>query len=95
MSSEYLPAGVADDITDIPAQSADKAAYYQIAKVDAGLLAWNFTVLDERAEEIASVDRAFRGFGREVSAFETVTNDHVPHRQPSRKIFTDTGTYQT
>lgn len=62
---------VADDISDVPAQSKNKSTYYQIAKVDAGLLAWNFKVLDEHAEEIASVDRAFRGFGREVRAFET------------------------
>ncbi|KAF5330868.1 hypothetical protein D9619_005864 [Psilocybe cf. subviscida] len=63
---EYLPVDVADDISDVPAQSKNKSTYYQIAKVDAGLLAWNFKVLDEHAEEIASVGRAFRGFGREI-----------------------------
>ena len=39
--------------------------YHQFAAIDAGFLAWNFPIADEN-QEIASVERAFRGFGREI-----------------------------
>ncbi|KAJ3533584.1 hypothetical protein NM688_g7263 [Phlebia brevispora] len=41
-------------------------SFRQLAKIDQGFLAWHFTLLDARGEEIASVDRTFRGFGREI-----------------------------
>lgn len=40
--------------------------FYQVAKVDAGFFAWHFRLLDENGNQIASIDRAFRGIGREV-----------------------------
>jgi len=40
--------------------------FYQVAKVDAGFLAWHFRLLDESGNKIASIDRAFRGIGREL-----------------------------
>ena len=54
-----------------PAKAED-AMYFQIGGVNSGFLAWNFRVLDEDGNEIASVDRAFRGLGREVGV-------HMPH----------------
>jgi len=41
--------------------------FIQFARIDAGLLAWNFVLQDSRRQEIASVTRGFRGWGREVS----------------------------
>ncbi|KAI0256731.1 Scramblase-domain-containing protein [Lactifluus subvellereus] len=40
--------------------------FAQFAKVDEGFWAWHFTLRDSRGEELASVSRAFRGFGREI-----------------------------
>lgn len=54
-----------------PAEENDPM-YFQTGKVDSGFLAWNFRVLDEDGNEIASVGRAFRGLGREVGV-------HMPH----------------
>lgn len=39
--------------------------FNQFAAIDAGFLAWNFPIADE-IQEIASVERNFRGFGREL-----------------------------
>lgn len=47
--------------------------FVQFAKIDAGLLAWHFILEDARAQEIASVERGFRGFGREVSPIHPST----------------------
>lgn len=41
--------------------------FSQFANIDSPFLAWTFLLRDAREEEIASIDRAFRGFGREVS----------------------------
>lgn len=41
--------------------------YIQFARINAGLLAWDFVLEDSRRLEIASVTRGFRGWGREVS----------------------------
>jgi hypothetical protein len=41
--------------------------FIQFARIDAGLLAWDFVLEDSRRQEIASVTRGFRGWGREVS----------------------------
>ena len=45
--------------------------FVQFARIDAGLLAWNFVLEDSRRLEIASVTRGFRGWGREVSNNQT------------------------
>ena len=65
--------------------------YHQVAQVDAGFLAWHFRLVDESKAEIASIDREFRGIGREVrrkavrrGAKPTILND---------QIFTDTGSH--
>jgi len=44
-------------------------SYAQFARIDEGFLAWHFGLFDRRGEEIATVKRAFRGFGREVIIF--------------------------
>jgi hypothetical protein len=40
--------------------------FVQFAKIDEGFWAWHFTLRGSRGEELASVNRAFRGFGREM-----------------------------
>lgn len=44
----------------------ESSKFTQFARIDQGFLAWHFNLVDARKEVIASVDRAFRGFGREV-----------------------------
>jgi hypothetical protein len=41
-------------------------SFSQFARIDEGFLAWHFKIFDRRNEEIVAVNRAFRGFGREV-----------------------------
>ncbi|OAX38902.1 Scramblase-domain-containing protein [Rhizopogon vinicolor AM-OR11-026] len=41
-------------------------SFTQFAKIDEGLWAWHFSMLDARGTPIATVNRAFRGFGREI-----------------------------
>ena len=40
--------------------------FSQFAKIDEGFWAWHFTLRGSRSEELASISRAFRGFGREM-----------------------------
>jgi len=40
--------------------------FVQFAKIDEGFWAWHFTLRGSRGEEMASISRAFRGFGREL-----------------------------
>lgn len=40
--------------------------FKQLANIDEGFWAWYFTLRDEHGADIASVNRAFRGLGREV-----------------------------
>ncbi|KAF8969932.1 Scramblase-domain-containing protein [Flammula alnicola] len=61
---ENIPTGLTDNFDQ--ANQSNESVYYQIGKVDSGFLAWNFRVSDQHGNEIASVDRAFRGIGREV-----------------------------
>lgn len=68
--------------------------FTQFAKIDEGLWAWNFALRDEQGDEIASVNRQFRGFGREVY-IDLCTyrgRGHVDLLY-SVQIFTDTGQY--
>jgi hypothetical protein len=59
--------------------------------VDEGLFAWFFSIVNEAGEEIATIDRAWGGFGREVG----VPGFGVGRVRSnlSEKIFTDTGQY--
>ncbi|EGN96056.1 hypothetical protein SERLA73DRAFT_185568 [Serpula lacrymans var. lacrymans S7.3] len=41
-------------------------SFTQFARVDEGLWAWHFNILDARGAPIATVNRTFRGFGREI-----------------------------
>ena len=49
-----------------PQPEPETDLYHQMAKIDEGFLAWDFTLRDARGKEMASVSRAFRGLGREV-----------------------------
>ncbi|KAH9050742.1 Scramblase-domain-containing protein [Lactarius hengduanensis] len=40
--------------------------FVQFSKIDEGFWAWHFTLRSSRGEELASISRAFRGFGREI-----------------------------
>lgn len=40
--------------------------FTQFARIDEGLFSWHFTLRDRRGDEIASVERGFRGWGREL-----------------------------
>jgi hypothetical protein len=66
------------------------ATFQQIAQVDSGFLAWRFPILDENGKVMAVIDRAWRGFGREVGIPGT-NGVGEPERVP--QIFTDTGRY--
>ena len=52
-----------------PEPEIDSDLFNQFARIDEGLFAWDFRLRNARGEEIASVSRAFRGFGREVGGF--------------------------
>ena len=56
-----------------PEPEPDSHIFNQFSKIDAGFLAWDFPIHDARSEEIASVNRTWRGFGREVRIFITTT----------------------
>lgn len=49
-----------------PEVTTPEVHFNQFARVDEGLWAWHFVLRDAQGEGIASVNRAFRGFGREV-----------------------------
>lgn len=53
-------------LADDPQLEPDLDQYTQFARIDEGLWAWNFAFRDEQGYELASVNRQFRGFGREV-----------------------------
>ena len=38
----------------------------QFARIDSGLLAWDFTLADEKGEKLAELNRNFAGFAREI-----------------------------
>jgi hypothetical protein len=46
--------------------------FTQFGRIDQGLFSWDFKVRDRRGEEIASVSRGFRGWGREVRIFRQI-----------------------
>ncbi|KAI0673066.1 Scramblase-domain-containing protein [Trametes maxima] len=49
-----------------PQPEPEPEQFSQFAKIDDGFLAWHFTLRDAQGQAIANVNRAFRGFGREV-----------------------------
>ncbi|KAL7283519.1 hypothetical protein ACG7TL_002952 [Trametes sanguinea] len=49
-----------------PQPEPEPVQFTQFAKIDEGLLAWHFTLRDALGQPIANVNRAFRGFGREL-----------------------------
>ncbi|KAJ8592820.1 Scramblase-domain-containing protein [Rhizopogon salebrosus TDB-379] len=53
-------------ITSGPQPEPPTDSFTQFAKIDEGLWAWHFNMLDARGTPIATVNRAFRGFGREI-----------------------------
>ncbi|KAI0273657.1 Scramblase-domain-containing protein, partial [Gloeopeniophorella convolvens] len=40
--------------------------FTQFSRIDEGFWAWHFTLRGSQGEELASINRAFRGFGREI-----------------------------
>lgn len=61
-------------------------SFTQFTKIDEGLLAWHFNMLDARGIPIASVNRAFRGFGREIF---TDTGQYVVTFDSTRRDVSD------
>ena len=53
-----------------PEPEPEPETFHQFSTIDEGLLAWSFTLRDHSQQDIASVNRAFRGFGREVHPSE-------------------------
>ncbi|KAI0363470.1 Scramblase-domain-containing protein [Pilatotrama ljubarskyi] len=49
-----------------PQPEPEPDLFTQFAKIDEGFLAWHFTLRDAQGQAIANVNRAFRGFGREL-----------------------------
>ena len=74
-----------------PEPEPEPSIFSQFAKVDAGLLAWSFSLRDAREEEIAFIGREFRGLGREVCALTCSLSRILNAHLLFGKIFTDTG----
>ncbi|RPD80232.1 Scramblase-domain-containing protein [Lentinus tigrinus ALCF2SS1-7] len=51
---------------DEPQPEPEPEMFRQFARIDNGFLAWHFTLRDATGQAIANVNRAFRGFGREL-----------------------------
>ncbi|KAI0831471.1 Scramblase-domain-containing protein [Trametes gibbosa] len=49
-----------------PQPEPEPELFHQFAKIDGGFLSWHFNLSDAQGQAIASVNRAFRGFGREI-----------------------------
>jgi hypothetical protein len=49
-----------------PQPEPESDRFAQFAKIDEGFWAWHFTLRGSHGEELASISRAFRGFGREI-----------------------------
>ncbi|KAG9226004.1 hypothetical protein CCMSSC00406_0009101 [Pleurotus cornucopiae] len=66
--------------TSEPQPEPSPAVFNQTFQVDEGFLAWNFKLLDGCAEQVAHIQRAFRGFGRELF---TDTGQYIVRFGPS------------
>jgi hypothetical protein len=68
-------------IASEPQPEPEPDHFAQFAKIDEGFWAWHFTLRGSRGEEMASISRAFRGFGREIftdtGTFITVSQKHM------------------
>jgi len=69
-----------------PELSTQEVHFNQFAGIDEGLLAWYFVLRDAQGEGIATIDRAFRGFGREL--FTDTGQYNVSFRVPDEKVYT-------
>ncbi|THH29634.1 hypothetical protein EUX98_g4546 [Antrodiella citrinella] len=49
-----------------PEPEPEPDMFHQFSRIDEGLWAWSFALRDHAGQDIASVNRAFRGFGREI-----------------------------
>jgi len=49
-----------------PQPDPNPSTFTQFARVDSPFLAWHFRITDGQGQEVAYINRAFRGFGREV-----------------------------
>ncbi|KAI0709418.1 Scramblase-domain-containing protein [Earliella scabrosa] len=49
-----------------PEPEPEPESFHQFARIDGGILAWHFALRDAQGQAIAHVNRAFRGFGREI-----------------------------
>ena len=62
-------------LADEPQPEPEPNMFSQFARIDNGFLAWHFTLKDAYGQTIANVNRAFRGFGREVGDMFTYSTD--------------------
>jgi hypothetical protein len=62
-----------------PEPEIDANTFNQVAKIDAPFLAWYFSIQDAAQQEMAFIDRKFRGFGREIF---TDTGQYLIHFGP-------------
>ncbi len=60
-----------------PQPEPEPDRFSQFAKIDEGFWAWHFTLRGSRGEELASIRRAFRGFGREIFTDTGKSSSHV------------------
>ncbi|KAJ3796121.1 Scramblase-domain-containing protein [Lentinula aff. detonsa] len=66
-----------------PEPELDTNTFNQVAQVDAPFLAWDFSILDAAARELAFISRSFRGFGREIF---TDTGQYLIHFGPRPEV---------
>lgn len=64
LSTTPAPNSQSTEVTTLQGSTAE--SYTQFANVDARLLAWDFYLQDEHGQILASVNRNFMGFGREL-----------------------------
>jgi len=68
-----------------PELTAPDVHFNQFARVDEGFWAWHFVLRDAQGEGIANVNRAFRGFGREI--FTDTGQYTVSFRTPDEQVY--------
>jgi len=61
------PIRVLTPISEPEPEDSSEPHFEQFARIDEGLWAWKFTARNADGDGIATISRAFRGFGREVS----------------------------
>ncbi|KAN0075268.1 Scramblase domain containing protein [Tylopilus felleus] len=68
-----------------PEVTAPEVHFNQFARVDEGLWAWHFVLRDAQGQGMASIDRAFRGFGREI--FTDTGQYTMSFRVPDEQVY--------